>query len=113
MEALTWPLGSGSAGPIRDLAIQLTEDWLRQLETAVRDAQADGATDPSEDAAQLAFEIEAALLLANAQYVVARTHEPIERAQRAIERRLTSVTTSSKRRSRSSRAAPSSSPRRS
>jgi hypothetical protein len=38
--------------------------------------------------AQLAFEIEAALLLANAQYVVVHTPEPIERARRAIKRRL-------------------------
>ena len=100
-------------GPVRDRLVAFFGEWLGLLDTAVRDAQAEGAIDPAEDAAQLAFEIEAALLLANAQYVVARTHEPIERAQRAIERRLTSVTTSSKRRSRSSRAAPSSSPRRS
>jgi hypothetical protein len=58
------------------------------LETAVRDAQAEGAIDSAEDPGQLAFEIEAALLLANAQYVVSRTSQPIERARRAIERRL-------------------------
>ena len=63
-------------------------DWLGRLETAVRDAQADGAIDPAEDPAQIAFEIEAALLLANAQYIVSRTPEPIERARRAIDRRL-------------------------
>ena len=49
---------------------------------------AEGAIDPGEDAGQLVFEVEAALLLANAQFVVARTTEPIERARRAIERRL-------------------------
>jgi malonyl CoA-acyl carrier protein transacylase len=54
----------------------------------VRDAQAEGAIDSAEDAGQLEFEIEAALLLANAQFVVACTPEPIERARRAIERRL-------------------------
>jgi len=40
---------------------------------AVRDAQSEGAIDPAEDAGQLAFEVEAALFLANVQYVVART----------------------------------------
>jgi AcrR family transcriptional regulator len=75
-------------GPVRDRLVAFFQDWLGRVEAAVRDAQAEGAIDPGEDAAQLAFEIEAALLLANAQYVVARTHEPIERAERAIERRL-------------------------
>ena len=54
----------------------------------MREAQAEGALAPDEDAAQIAFEIEAALFLANAQFVVARTSEPIDRARRAIERRL-------------------------
>jgi AcrR family transcriptional regulator len=75
-------------GPVRDRLVEFLGDWLRQLETAVRDAQAEGAIDPAEDAAQLVFEIEAALLLANAQYIVARTAEPIERGRKAIERAL-------------------------
>jgi AcrR family transcriptional regulator len=75
-------------GPVRDRLVSFLNGWLGQLETAVRDAQAEGAIAAAEDAAQLAFEIEAALLLANAQFVVARTPEPIERARRAIDRRL-------------------------
>jgi AcrR family transcriptional regulator len=78
-------------GPVRDLAVQLTDDWLQQLETAVQDAQAEGAIDPLEDAAQLAFELDAYLLLANAQFVVSQDSAPIERARRAIERRLTAA----------------------
>jgi malonyl CoA-acyl carrier protein transacylase len=73
---------------VEDVVRLVLNDWLGRLETAVRDAQAEGAIDSAEDAGQLAFEIEAALLLANAQFVVARTPEPIERARRAIERRL-------------------------
>ena len=80
-------------GPVRDRLVRFLNDWLGRLETAVHDAQAEGAIDPAEDAGQLAFEVEAALLLANAQYVVARTPEPIERARKAIERRLASATT--------------------
>ena len=80
-------------GPVRDRLVLFLGDWLGQLETAVRDAQAEGAIDASEDPAQLAFEIEAALLLANAQFVVARTPEPIQRARKAVERRLAAAAT--------------------
>jgi AcrR family transcriptional regulator len=75
-------------GPVRDRAVQLTEDWLLQLETAIRDAQAEGAIDPSEDAGQLAFELDAYLLLANAQFVATQDSTPIERARRALAHRL-------------------------
>ncbi len=54
--------------------------------------QVEGAIETAEDAAHLTFEIEAALLLANAQYVVAQTPEPIERARRAIYHRLSWAT---------------------
>jgi len=75
-------------GPVRDQAIALTKEWSRQLETAVRDAQAEGAIDPAEDAGELAFEINAFLLLANAQFVISQEPGPIERARRVVERRL-------------------------
>jgi AcrR family transcriptional regulator len=75
-------------GPVRDRLVEFLNDWLGLLETAVRDAQTEGAIDPAQDAAQLVFEIEAALLLANAQYIVARTQDPLERGRRAIERAL-------------------------
>src|SRR3954452_15969691 len=80
--------GDLSPGPVRDRLVTFLGDWLGRLESTIRDAQAEGAIDGSEDPAQLAFEVEAALFLANAQFVVARTPEPIERARRAIERRL-------------------------
>ena len=78
-------------GPVRDLALQRSDDWLGQLEAAVRAAQAEGSIDPSEDAAQLAFEVDAYLLLANAQFVASQESAPIERARLAIERRLTAA----------------------
>jgi len=78
-------------GRVRDVAVKLTEDWLAQLETAVRDAQAEGAIEPSEDAAQLAFELDSYLLLANAQFVVRQDPAPIERARRALARRLSAA----------------------
>jgi AcrR family transcriptional regulator len=75
-------------GPVRDLAVGLTADWLGQVETAVRDAVDEGAIDASEDPAQLAFELNAYLLLANAQFVIAQEPAPIERARLALAHRL-------------------------
>jgi AcrR family transcriptional regulator len=75
-------------GPLRDRLVAFLRSWLERLEAAVREGQADGTVAPEEDAGQLAFEVEAALLLANAQYVVARDGRPIERARRMFERRL-------------------------
>ena len=75
-------------GPVRDQAVHFMDGWLERLEVAVRDAQAEGAIDPAEDAAQLAYELEAYLILANAMFVIRRESTPIDRARGAIERRL-------------------------
>src|SRR5262249_61109826 len=83
-------------GAVRDRLVRFLGDWLGRLESGVRDAQAEGAIDPSEDAVQLTFELEAALFLANAQFVVMRTPEPLDRARRAIERRLAAATASAR-----------------
>jgi hypothetical protein len=64
------------------------DEFSQQLGTAARDAQAEGAIDPSEDAGQLAFELAAYLFLANAQFAVSQDSEPIERARHALERRI-------------------------
>ncbi len=78
-------------GPVRDRAIRVVDDWLGQLEAAARDARSAGALDPSEDPAQLAFEIHAYLLLANAQFVIHGESAPMDRARHAVERRLVSA----------------------
>jgi AcrR family transcriptional regulator len=75
-------------GPVRDLAIGMVEEWFAELVRAVEDGQAEGSIDLSEDPGQLAFEIDSYLLLANAQYVVSGEPTPIERARRALDRRL-------------------------
>jgi AcrR family transcriptional regulator len=75
-------------GPVRDLAVQVIDEWLKRLQGAIRDAQAEDAIESSEDAEQLAFELDAYLLLANAQFVVSRESTPIARARVALERRL-------------------------
>ncbi|HEV7772240.1 MAG TPA: TetR/AcrR family transcriptional regulator [Conexibacter sp.] len=79
-------------GPVRDLAIEVVGDWLEQQRKAVRDAQAEGAIDPSEDPEQLAFELEAYLMAANQMFVISQDPAPIEQARRAIARRLLAAT---------------------
>jgi AcrR family transcriptional regulator len=80
-------------GPVRDRAIQVVGAWIGHQEQAVRDAQAEGAIDPAEDPEQLAFELEAYLMLANQMFVIAPSPAPIERARRALERRIAAAST--------------------
>ena len=80
-------------GPVRDGAVEVVNEFFRQVEAAVRDAQAEGAIDPSEDAAQLAFELNAYMSLANAQFAVSQESAPIDRARRALEARITAAAT--------------------
>jgi AcrR family transcriptional regulator len=78
-------------GPVRDRLVAFLDDWLALLARGVRTAQAEGTIDPGAEPEQLAFEIEAALLLANAQWVVTRQQEPLDRARRAVKRVLSSA----------------------
>jgi AcrR family transcriptional regulator len=75
-------------GPVRDLAVKVVGEWMGTLQLAAREAQTEGAIAASEDAGQLIFELDAYLLLANAQFVISRQSDPIVRARRAIDRRL-------------------------
>ena len=75
-------------GRVRDKAVELSRAWEEILTGAVRDAQAEGAINPTEDSAQLAFEIDSFLLNANAQFVIDGDRESLDRARRAIAERL-------------------------
>jgi AcrR family transcriptional regulator len=76
------------APPVRDLALKTIGEWFGHLVASVRDAQAEGQITEDEDPVQLAFEIEAFLLLGNANYVIVRDAEPLNRARHAIRARL-------------------------
>jgi AcrR family transcriptional regulator len=80
-------------GPVRDGAVQVVDDFSRRLETAVREAQAEGAIDTSEDAAQLAFELNAYLSLANTQFAISQESAPIAQARRSLEERIRAAAT--------------------
>jgi hypothetical protein len=75
-------------GPVRDAAAGSLDEWLGLLEQAARDAQAEGVLDPAEDPAQLAFELDGILLAANLQFVLDGRLETMQRARRAIDRRI-------------------------
>jgi AcrR family transcriptional regulator len=77
-------------GPVRDKAFEVVRDWSGHIVAAVEAARSEGAIDASEDAEQLAFEIDAYLLLANAAFVISGERAPLDRARRAIDRRLAS-----------------------
>jgi AcrR family transcriptional regulator len=71
-------------GPVRDRIFEVIDDWASALADAVAGAQAAGEIDPAEDAEQLAFEIDAMLLMANAAYVMEPSAEVLERGRRGI-----------------------------
>ncbi len=75
-------------GAVRDRLTDFMSDWIARLEAAIKDAQKEGTIAKSENAAQLAFELESFLLLANTQFAVSQDGAPIRRGRRAIERRL-------------------------
>ena len=98
VEASTYPGGCFFAsvaaeldtqpGPVRDSAIAFEARWLALIENEVRVAQAEGTIDQAEDAEQLAFELNAYLLMANFLFVVNQEPTPINRARHALARRL-------------------------
>ena len=76
-------------GVVRERVTGAVADWFGLLEQQIRSAQKEGQLDAGEDATQLAFELHALLLLANAQFVISGGDAgPLDRARHGIERRL-------------------------
>ena len=71
-------------GLVRDRIFEVIADWVGALAEAVAGAQAAGEIDPTEDPEQLAFEIDAMLLMANAAYVMEPGPEVLDRGRRGI-----------------------------
>ena len=78
-------------GPVHDIAVRFMGDWLELLRSVIRDAQREGDIAAEEDVEQLAFDIEASLLLANALFVISPQAAPTRHARRALECRLVSA----------------------
>jgi AcrR family transcriptional regulator len=76
-------------GIVRERVTGAVADWYGLLEQQIRSAQKEGQLDTGEDATQLAFEVHALLLLANAQFLISGGDAAsLDRARRGIERRL-------------------------
>jgi AcrR family transcriptional regulator len=75
-------------GPVKDEIASVQEHWLNQLEQLIREAQETGSLDATEDPTQLAFELEAYLLMANNTFVLDDDPTALRRARTAIGNRL-------------------------
>jgi hypothetical protein len=62
---------------------------MHQLQQLIREAQKAGSLDPTEDPEQLAFELEAYLLMGNSAFVLNNDPTPLRQARTAIRNRLT------------------------
>jgi AcrR family transcriptional regulator len=75
-------------GPVRDGAMAFSQRWLTLLAQQVQAAQAAGELDPGADPAQIAFELNAFMVLGNMQFVASSDPEALDRVRRAVDRRL-------------------------
>ena len=75
-------------GQVRNRAAEIVTEWLGLQAQMIAEAQSEGDIEPAEDPEQLAFELNALLLLGNAQYVISGGRTGPEQARLGIERRL-------------------------
>jgi AcrR family transcriptional regulator len=75
-------------GPVRDEIVSVQQHWMEQLRGLIREAQSNGSLDPGEDPAQLAFELEAYLLMGNTGFLLGDGPTALRQARTAIENRL-------------------------
>ena len=79
-------------GPVREKLREAGLRWLDYLERQVHGAQDMGDLDPGEDAAQLAFELDAMLKMGTAVFVLQDDAGALERARRGAKTRLAAAT---------------------
>jgi AcrR family transcriptional regulator len=75
-------------GPVQDEIISVQQQWMNQLQELIHDAQDAGSLASTEEPAQLAFELEAYLLMGNTAFVLGDDATALRRAREAIESRL-------------------------
>jgi AcrR family transcriptional regulator len=79
---------SGHPGRVKERVVGFTMEWLGELEAAAIEAQAAGELPASPDPQQLAYEVNALLLMAHAAYTTFGDPAFLERSRRGIERLL-------------------------
>lgn len=80
--------GGKPAGPLRDRVAECQADWMETLERAAQDAQAAGDLGADSDAGQLAFDLEASMLMANWYFHLYGDATYLKRARHAVRARL-------------------------
>jgi AcrR family transcriptional regulator len=75
-------------GPVREKVASVHEHWMAELRQLIGEAQRAGSLDAAEDPAQLAFELEAYLLMANTTFVLNDDPAALQQARTAIANRL-------------------------
>jgi AcrR family transcriptional regulator len=75
-------------GPVKEQVAAFLRDWLATLEDLAARAREDGDLAETEDPAQLAFELDAYLLMANMAYILHNDPQTLERARGAVHSRL-------------------------
>ncbi len=79
---------SGHPGRVRERVVGFTLDWLGELEAAATQARAAGELPASPEPQQLAYEVDALLIMAHAAYTTLGDPAVLERSRRGIERLL-------------------------
>jgi AcrR family transcriptional regulator len=75
-------------GRVRDRISEFMLGWIDKLRDLILAAQKEGTISPLEDPTQLAYELEAAMMLANNLYVLTNDPATLERGRRAVRRLL-------------------------
>ena len=75
-------------GPVRDGAMAFSQRWVTLLAQQVAAAQAAGALEPTADPAQIAFELNAYMVVGNIQFVATSDPTALDRVRRAVDTRL-------------------------
>ncbi len=78
-------------GPMRDGAIAFSQRWLTLLAEQVAAGQAAGELDPAADPAQIAFELNAYMVLGNMQFVATSDHTALDRVRQAVDTRFNAL----------------------
>ncbi len=87
--ATTWPeFESREDSPVREALVAQKAGWHRFLEREIRKAQEAGEIDPSADAAQIEFELDALGSVVNDHLQLMRDPSSFDRARRAARARL-------------------------
>jgi AcrR family transcriptional regulator len=75
-------------GRVKDEIASVQQHWMDLLQQLIREAQRAGSLDSTEDPAQLAFELEAYLLMGNTAFILGDDPTALQQARTAVRNRL-------------------------